>query len=56
MDRRELRALQRGRVNARQKQIAQDLGLPKGFIQFAARHGVMPEQIRNERLKYQDAR
>lgn len=36
----------------RQKKIAQEMGLPKGLIQFAARHGKLPEDIRNERLKY----
>lgn len=52
MDRTKFRAAQRMRVRHYQKEIARRLGLPKGLYQFAARHSVMPEQIRNERLKY----
>lgn len=52
MNRQQFRKLQRTRVRAAQTLISQQMGLPKGFMQFAARHGVMPEAIRNERLKY----
>lgn len=52
MNRQQFRKAQRTRVRAEQKAIAQAMGLPKAFIQYAARHGVMPEDIRNERLKY----
>jgi hypothetical protein len=52
MTRTEYRKAQRTRIAAEQSAIARELGLPKGLIQFAKRHGVLPEQIRNERLKY----
>ena len=52
MDRQQFRAAQRKRVRHQQKLIAKELGLPKGLFQFASRHGVVPEQIRNERLKF----
>lgn len=54
MNRQEFRKAQRERVRAAQKIIAQAMGLPKAFIQYAARHGVMPEDIRNTRLKFPD--
>ncbi len=53
MNRQQFRAAQRKRVNAAQKAIAKQMGLPKGFVQFAKRHGVVAEQIRGERLKYE---
>ncbi len=52
MTRTSFRKAQRARVRAGQRIIARALNLPKGLFQFAARHDVMPEQIRNERLKY----
>lgn len=52
MNRQKFREFQRARVKAAQRLITEAMGLPKGFMQFAARHGVAPEQIRNERLKY----
>jgi hypothetical protein len=52
MTRTEYRKAQRTRIAAEQSVIAKKLGLPKGLFQFAKRHGVLPEQIRNERLKY----
>ena len=51
-NRTKLRKLMRERVNYYQHRIADQLGLPKGLMQFAKRHGVLPEAIRNERLKY----
>ena len=52
MNRTQFRAAQRARINAAQTAIARELGLPKAFFQFAKRHGVMPETVRNERLKF----
>lgn len=46
------REFQRKRVNEGQAKIAKDLGFPKGFFQFAKRHGVFPVDVQNEYLKY----
>ena len=52
MNRQQYRAAQRARVRGQQRLIQKELGLPKALFQFASRHGVAPEQIRNERLKF----
>ena len=52
MNRQQFRKLQRTRAQKEQKAIFKGLGLPKCIRQFASNHGVMPEEIRNERLKY----
>ena len=51
-NRTKLRKLMRERINSIQRGIADELGLPKGFMQFAKRNGALPEAIHNERLKY----
>lgn len=52
MNRQQFRKAQRARTRKTQRDIAKKLGLPKGFLQFASRHGALPEDVRNERLKY----
>ena len=52
MNRTQFRAAQRSRIKARQRAAAALLGLPKAFLQFAKRHGALPEDVLAQRLKF----
>jgi len=52
MNRQKRRAAMQERTNLANKQAAARMGLPKGFLQFAKRHGFDAERVEMDRRKF----